>query len=259
MINAWLDLPDWQIIAVLTGGFTLTGVLCVTLSFMGFARPVAVRYQGVVAPFFVSAGTLFALMTAFLGSAVHESVRSANLAVMQERAGALRIIVLAEAQPHNPAAKDLPDQARAYVRSVLNHEWPLPVGRYNAPQTEMALKRMFSTVAHHDMAAIGGTAIQSAFIRALEEISAGRIARLGLSRPDADNLRWLGVLILGLLTQFSVAAVHLDRVRAQVLAVLLSTAATITALGVVATTERPFSGFLSVSRAPLEHLLTPNR
>ncbi len=52
---------------------------------------------------------------------------------------------------------------------------------------------------------------------------------------------------------------HLDRARAQVLALLLSTAATVTALAVVATTERPFTGLLTVSRAPLEHLLTPDR
>jgi hypothetical protein len=56
----------------------------------------------------------------------------------------------------------------------------------------------------------------------------------------------------------SIAAVHLDRARAQVLALLLSTAGTVTALGVVATTERPFSGLLTVSRAPFEHVLTPD-
>ncbi len=259
MIDAWLDLPDWQIIAVLLVSFTFTGILCVAASFHRAARPIAERYKGVVAPFFVSAGTMFALMTAFLGNAVHESVRSATQAVMMEREGIVRIITLAEAQPNNPAIWALPDQARAYVRSVLTDEWPLPPGRYRAPQTEAALRQMFTTVAHHDMAVLGGNAVQAAFLRALEEISAGRIVRLGLSRPDADNLRWMGVLLLGLLTQLSIAAVHLDRARAQVLALLLSTAATVTALAVVATTERPFTGLLTVSRAPLEHLLAPDR
>lgn len=258
MIDAWLDLPDWQIIAVLLGAFTLTGMLCVVVSFHRAARPTADQYKGVVAPFFVSAGTLFAVITAFLGNAVHESMRAANQAVMQERDGVVRIITLAEAQPHNPVIVDLPEQARAYVRSVLHHEWPLPSGRYRAPQTEAALQRMFTTVAHPDMGRTGGTAMQAAFIRALEEVSAGRITRLGLGRPGADNLRWIGVLLLGLLTQMSIAAVHLDRMRAQVLALLLSTAATVVALGVVATTERPFAGLLSVSRAPLEQLLLPD-
>jgi hypothetical protein len=258
MIDAWLDLPDWQIVAVLLVAFTFSGILCVAASFHPAARTTAETYKGVVAPFFASSSMLFALMTAFLGNAVRESMRSANQAVMMERDGLVRIITLAEAQPNNPAIWVLPDQARAYVRSVLADEWPLPPGRDHAPQTEAALRQMFTTVAHHDMAVLGGNAVQAAFLRALEEISAGRIIRLGLSRPDADNLRWMGVLLLGLLTQLSIAAVHLDRARAQVLALLLSTAGTVTALGVVATTERPFSGLLTVSRAPFEHVLTPD-
>ncbi len=54
----------------------MTRILCGTWSFLRAARSTVVRNQGVVAPFFVSAGTLFALMTAFLGNAVHETVHA---------------------------------------------------------------------------------------------------------------------------------------------------------------------------------------
>lgn len=257
MIDLWLNQSDLSIIVTLTVGYGLSGVLCVVVSFLPAWRQAALRYNGVVAPFFVSAGTLFALMTAFLGSAVHDSVRNANQAVMQEREGALRIITLAEALPGNGPAGRLPDLTRTYIHSVLDHEWPLPAARFNAPQTEAALVGLLGAIADREIASTAGNAIQAAFLRAAEGISAGRVTRLGLSRPDADNLRWTGVLVLGLLTQLSVAAVHLDRLRPQVLALILSTSATIAALGVVATAERPFSGLLAVSREPLEQLVVP--
>lgn len=54
MIDHWLDLPDWIAALVLAAAYTGTAAISVGLSFLPVFRPAALRYQGVVAPFFVS-------------------------------------------------------------------------------------------------------------------------------------------------------------------------------------------------------------
>jgi len=254
MIDQWLDMADWAMILVLALGYTGTGALAVALSFLPVFRPAALRYQGIVAPFFVSSGALFGLMTAFLGSAVYDTVRAANQSVMQEREAAIQIIDLAHARDDTPAIARLPDLTRAYVKTVLEHEWELSEQEFSAPEAERAYATLLDAIADREVGREGGNAIQAALLRAAQDIGSARVVRLTLRSPRADHYRWIGVLLLGVLMQFSVAAVHLDRVRPQVLALLLSTSATVVALGVIAITERPFQGGLSVSSEPLRQL-----
>lgn len=190
-------------------------------------------------------------MTAFLGNAVYDTVRTANQAVMQEREAAIQIIDLARARDETPAIARLPDLTRTYVKAVLAHEWNLPEQRFSAPEAERAYAALLDAIADPKIARVGGSAIQAALLRAAQDIGSARVVRLTLRSPRADHFRWIGVLLLGVLTQFSIAAVHLDRIRPQILALLLCTAAIVVSLGVIAMTERPFEGALSVSPGPL--------
>lgn len=255
MIDQWLDLPDWAMFLVLAAGYTCTGAVAVGLSFLPVFRPMAVRCQGVVAPFFVSAGALFGLMTAFLGSAVYDTVRQANQTAMQEREAAIQIIDLARVREDIPAIARLPDLTRAYLNTVLEHEWHPSDKRFSAPEAERAYSALLDTIADPEVGRAGGNAIQAAFLRAAQEISSARVVRLTLRSPRADHFRWAGVLLLGVVTQFSIAVVHLDRIRPQLLALFLSTCAAVVALGVIAVTERPFDGALAVSAEPLRQVV----
>lgn len=251
MIDRWLDLPDWMTILVLLLGYSGTAALCVGLSFLPMFRPAALRYQGIVAPFFVSCGALFGLMTAFLGSAVYDTVRTANQSVMQEREAAIQIIDLARVRDDTPSIARLPGLTQAYVKAVLEHEWNLAEHRFSSPEAERAYGALLDAIADPEIGRLGGNAVQAALLRTAQEIGSARVVRLTLRSPRADQFRWIGVLLLGVLTQFSIAAVHLDRIRPQILALLLSTGAIVVSLGVIAVTERPFDGALAVSAEPL--------
>lgn len=257
MIDHWLDMPEWLMILVLTLGYTGTGAVAVTLSFLPVFRPTVISFQGIVPPFFASSAALFGLMTAFLGSAVNDTVRMANQSVMQEREAAIQIIDLARARADTPAIARLPELTHAYVKAVLDHEWDVSEHQhqFSAPQAERAYAALLNAIADPEIARAGGGAIQAALLRGAQDINAARVVRLTLRSPSADHFRWIGVLLLGVLTQFSLATVHLDRIRPQVLALLLSTTAIVAALGVIAVTERPFEGALSVSSEPLRQVV----
>jgi hypothetical protein len=63
------------------------------------------------------------------------------------------------------------------------------------------------------------------------------------------------VLILGALTQISIAVVHLQRRNAQIAALVVFSAAVVVALGLIALQERPFQGPFQVGPGPLRQLL----
>lgn len=255
MIDLWLDQPDWITIGVLGLAFSLSGALFCCLSFLPAFRHQTASFQGVVGPFFTSSGALFALMTAFLGSSVYDAASTANETVMRERQGAIEIIDLARALRPHPAITRLPDLTRAYLHAVIEHEWNVRTNRLGSPITEQAYAQLLAEIAGAEVAQAGGGTMQAALLRAAQDIHAARLTRLSLQAPRGDGLRWVTVLLLGLLTQASIAVVHLDRLRSQILALTLSTLATVITLGLIAITERPFDGALGVSPEPLRQVI----
>jgi hypothetical protein len=66
-------------------------------------------------------------------------------------------------------------------------------------------------------------------------------------------------MMLALIAQIGVAVVHLERRRAQGLALVVYTASVVTILGVIATCEQPFRGSLRLEPAGLYTMLQAAR
>ncbi|MGB7259514.1 MAG: hypothetical protein WBD48_15675, partial [Pseudolabrys sp.] len=60
---------------------------------------------------------------------------------------------------------------------------------------------------------------------------------------------------LCLMTQVSIGIVHLERPRANALALAIFSIAAVVALSMIAEQESPFDGTLQVSKTPLENVL----
>ena len=84
----------------------------------------------------------------------------------------------------------------------------------------------------------------------LVELRQARMERVMLLDRESAPLNWVATLILGVLTQIAVAVVQLDRLRPQVLALLVFTTAFAATVAVVGLGERPFSG-RAIDDAPL--------
>lgn len=255
MIDRWLDQPDWIIVGSLLVGYGLTAYLCVAISFLQRWRPVVTTFQGIVGPFFVPITGLFALMVAFLGNGAHETLRDASSAVLRERDGAVEIMQIARALPPDSPAARLTGLTRDYLRSVVDSEWELPRGHIGSPETEAAMQRLRAVAIDPAIERQFGAALQRELIDAVAEIGRGRLARLAVSNAVTDELRWIGVLLIGVLSQMAIAAVHLEKRRPQVLALVLATLAAAASLGVIAMSERPFLGLYAMPPTPLQQLL----
>ena len=254
MLAGWLDLPPWAIAATLVAFYALTAALLHLVSFRWPTRRHLADLQGMVTPFFVTSNTLFALTVAFLGASAWDTYRAAAQAVLHEREGVVAVLELANAAP--PEAARLRERAGQYVASVLGDEWhKRPVGHGSA-QTEAALRGLLGAAASRQTGAAAGPAVQAALIDAVQRIGAARSARLVLMQAPTDTLRWGAVLLLALLTQVSVAVAHLDRARAQIVALSLPTVAAVIVLALVAALERPFDGAHQISPEPLRQAIT---
>jgi hypothetical protein len=71
------------------------------------------------------------------------------------------------------------------------------------------------------------------------KVRAARGDRLALSSDFSENFKWASVLLMAVMAQISVAAVHLDGVRAQIAAMVIVTASIILVIGLIATRAIP--------------------
>ena len=84
----------------------------------------------------------------------------------------------------------------------------------------------------------------------LVEVRQARMERLMLAAGLSDQMGWLAMLALGVLTQVAVAVVQLERLRPQALALFVFTTAFAATVVIIGLGERPFSRDL-VDDSPL--------
>jgi len=252
-IQTWLNLPvtaEFLVLILLFAGFSLM------IGWTAFRWPLRTwtqAYTGVVAPFFTAVSILFALQLGFLGQDVGDRNRQAVLAVDTE-AHALREVQALSLAAVADMAK-LRETLRAYLESVLRDEWPIMSTLGAAEHTETAFATMLREAAAPGIAGEAGPALHSALLAALGRAGQARSNRLTLAADHTNELKWLAVLLLGLITLLAIALVHLDKPRAMAASLVVFSAAAIVAIGLVAIQEWPFDGPMQVQPRALRALL----
>lgn len=252
MIRAWLDLPSAGIFAVLIIlYFGITLLLAVIVFRSPLSRPVQ-SLTGVVAPFFSGIAILFALLASFLANDVGDRGRQAFRSVQAE-AGELRNIhTLSVASASDMRA--IRTALKAYVTSVVADEWPAMNSTRLSARTEAAYDDLLREVSVPSLAKDSGAAVHAALLTATLRVGTARNDRLALSSDHTNDLKWLVVIVLGLLTLVGIALVHLDKPRAFIASLAVFASAAIVALGIIALQEYPFNGTFQVSPAPIKAL-----
>jgi hypothetical protein len=253
MIGAWLSLPVTGIVVALAVGYGLTTAL---IAWLTFRSPLSARIQqfsGIVAPYFNALALLFALLTGFLAGDVMERHGRAVRAVQTEGSALADLDALTRAATSDGAS--IRAALHNYLESVLDDEWPQMANEEPSAKTEAALAALLRIVADPQIATAAGPVVHSAFVTLALRATAARSDRLALSSQQSDDLRWLTVLLLCLITQIGIGMVHLERPRAHIAAVSLFSLAAVVALGLIAMQESPFDGAIRVSSAPLQRAL----
>ena len=249
MIRAWLELPPIGIfltLAALYSGVILSLYLIIFRS--PLRRPIQ-TLNGIVAPFFGSVAVLFALLTGFLANDVSDRSRQAYRAVHAEAAELHNVYALSVASVADMAA--IREALKAYVEAVIAHEWPTMAEGHESSQASAAYDDLLKRVSDPSIARSSGTAVSAALLNAAVHAGNARTERLAIASDHTNDLKWLVVVVLGLITEVSIALVHLERPRAMTTALVVFASAAVITLSLVAFQEYPFYGAFRLSPAPI--------
>ncbi len=250
MLSFWLNQPIWLMFLILAAGFLISAALIYGLSFSPWTRSTALSLSGVVAPYFAALSVLLALMTGFVASDTWERQRQADRIVQSESDNVLAVYDLSIAAFSDMSA--IRKALKAYVDAVVKDEWPRMSKGLLSAQADEALALLLEEVAKPEIATVAGNPVQSALLNSVLRIRSDRGARIAVNEHSVDDTKWLGLLILGLLTQLAIGVVHLDRPRAQLAAMLIFTAGLVSTLGLIAIHEWPFEGPIAIKPFALE-------
>lgn len=250
MINGWLTLPVWALFGVLVAFYAATATL---IAWLAMASPVSgwiKSFTGVVAPFIAAVSVLFSLLAGFLAGDIADRNRQAWRAVAGEASAIVMLNTLSIAAATDMSA--IRAQLGTYVDSVLKDEWAVMADGRRSPATGAALRELLRHAADPAIARDAGQTAATALLGAVIRIRDARADRLALASDQTNDIKWLTVLALGIVTQIAVALVHLDKPRAKIAAMAVFTLGAVIALGLVALQEYPFSGHMRVSPVPIE-------
>jgi hypothetical protein len=249
MIRYWLDLPTLGVFLSLIVLYFGVALLLASLVFLSPLRRHLHRLNGVVAPFFGAVAILFALLAGFLGNDISDRNREAFRTVQAE-AGALRnIYTLSVASASDMRA--IRAALKVYANSVAADEWPAMAELRPSAKTESAYDNLLREISEPSIARDSGAAVHAALLGSALKVGAARSERLALASDHTNDLKWLVVIVLALLTQIAIAVVHLERPGAFIASLAIFSCAVVVVLGVLALQEYPFDGAFQVTSAPI--------
>ena len=208
-----------------------------------------------MAPNFLSVmGVLFALNLAFLANDTWSAHDRARHAVFQEAGSLQTILALADQLPD--ALRSKVDQAvRSYARLTVTDDWPMLALRQSSPAAVNDLKTLLVLLSSDEMASAVNSSVQSLMLQQFVQVRSMRDLRIALSHTHVNPLKWLGMAFLGFLTMISIAMVHVDRSRAELLAILLFAAAAAPTAAIILVHGNPFQQPAAVPPAPIAAVL----
>jgi hypothetical protein len=253
MMELWLALPLPVLLASCVLFFGTIAVLLIWLSFDRATGAAAQSLKGVVAPFPNVLAVILAILIGFLASDIWDRERRAATAVREE---ANDLVSLDRLAAVFSLQRDSLDAAiRAYASTVVQKEWPAMARQQASNDAELALDQILKAVDALQLSKAGRGDLDRRRTGTALEIRAARSTRLAMSQDHSEDVKWLSVLALAVMTQVSVALVHLDRARPQIAAIAVLTISLIVVIGLLASHELPFAPPLALSPAPIVHVL----
>jgi|SRR5450830_429813 len=205
--------------------------------------------QGVAPPFINIIGVLFGLTIAFLANDTWSAHDRAMKSVYKEADSLHSIAVLSNTLP-GPLKTRLRQALVGYARASAD-EWQLLAQRTTSPEVMARADALLMLLASPEIDQAAGSNVQALMLRKVSELRDERDQRVALSQTHVNPLKWMGMGFLGLLTLLSIAAVHLDRPRAALVATLLFALAAAPTAAIVLIQGNPFQHPTDVTSTPI--------
>ena len=212
-------------------------------------------WRGVSPPFLGVVGVLFALTLAFLANDTWNAHDRALNAVYQEADGLRSISALAEHLPPAVKAKVV-DAVHGYARVTVEEEWPMLARRQSSREASGQLDRLLAMLAGPEVSATTPSGVHALMLAQAAQVRTARGQRIALSQTHVNPLKWLGMAFLGFLTMISIAMVHVDQGRAEILAMVIFAAAAAPTAAIVLVQGNPFQPPTVVHAGPIKAIST---
>ncbi len=254
MIDFWLNLSPPSLFGVLALFYGATTAVIAAAVFSRRGRRWTKRIGGVVPGYFVAVSVLFALLTSFLANDIGDRNRLASRAVQTETAELHNIFTLSVASASD--MRNIRAAWRAYVDAVINDDWAaMTRGMKESNTASLAYDNLLREVSDPKIQGASGSAVHAALLNAAVRVGTARSDRISISSDRTNEVKWMMVLLLGVMTQIAIGMVHLKNRDAHVAALAVFSVAAVIALGFIALQESPFEGPIQISPAPFQDLL----
>ena len=201
--------------------------------------------------FFVSVGILFALFATFLGADIWQRVQASNHSLEHEAGAIQSLRQIAATQ--GPNGETIEKSLLNYVKTSIAEEWVAEeTGRSEA--VDNALERLVEAILDPALSSDDHRTAQVAMLESYRDIRRARAERFHVAESHSDPYKWTAVILLGLLTQVSIAMIHFDNRKAQGAAVAVFTIAFVITLSVLVAHESPLADLADISLEPIHRL-----
>ena len=213
-------------------------------------------FRGIAQNFLTVINVIFALNLAFLANDTWDARDRALDAVYRESGSLNNILDLARNVP-DPARSNITRVVENYARLTAANEWPRLARRESSEQVSDQLDALLTLVSTADVTSAVNASVAAQLLQQAIDVRDTRDLRIALSQTHVNPLKWLGMAFLGFLTLISIAMVHVDQRRAQLLAVLLFATAAAPSAAIILIHGNPFQNPFAVSPAPIADLVEP--
>lgn len=201
---------------------------------------------------------MFALTVAFSAAGIYNDTLQARAAVQREAHALQNVLALTEGLPAD-AGGMVRNGVLQYARMAVEVDWPAMAGpnQIDDPRfsvSDKLLVRLINDVAQ-EQAKAGSPSILGTLLSQVFEVRTARLARITLSKSGISNAQWITLLIMAICAMISVALVHNHNRGIQILAMNLYAVVLAAAFFLLLAHDRPFTGDISISPAPLQQLV----
>jgi Protein of unknown function (DUF4239) len=251
-MNDWLhSLPlFWMAFLVFVATYLIAAAICLIVT--ALADPERGRAFKAISPGMLPPlGILFALFLAFTAAQVWADTDRANTAVLREASALRTVVILAASFPGEPEAH-LRRLVRRHIEEAAMQEWPM-MSRHTASLS--AVPQQLAEAMQVTLALSPGNPGQEIAQRridaALENALDARRQRITVSLAQVNFAKWSCLFVQAICMLVAIAMVHSDNRGALAISTVLFASGVAVSIFLILAHDRPFTGEISISPAPL--------
>lgn len=211
-------------------------------------------HNDVLAPLFLTAGTLYAVLLAFLVIAVWESHGAAQDNSAEEASTLATMYRQTVAMPANEQ-REMRARLREYTEAVIKDEWPIQAATGGAsPKARAAVAQIYRTygaISPQEQAA----PVSVEFLHTFSTVAADRNRRTLQANEQLPPILWAGLLIGAGIVLAMTFLLYMEKFWLHFVMSGLSAVLIVTLLLITFVLNQPFKGPLALDPGSFEHSL----